>query len=232
MTNSNEVRLNSDKESIYKPLSFNDLQFNCNYDSANMALINASKVDFDDLRLIVCINGFTLDESYQIVELGFWSRKISGVIPFKSTKVWSKLNHMDKLTVNYLTNEYHGIELSKLKNQDALHQSDIFGAIRSIYHLCDDGVENRKLIGYLGNSWILDTFGKIGIGNYLVKLQEMFPNCEKFSIDNIRKDESYGTKDFAICGMHGDLNSGLMPNCARAISNYLADYCQKKSNKI
>lgn len=48
-----------------------------------MALIDGSKVDFDDVRLIICLNGFTINERYQIVELGFWSRKLSGVIPFK-----------------------------------------------------------------------------------------------------------------------------------------------------
>lgn len=57
---------------------FNSLQV-----SFIMALLNPCKVDFDEIRLIICINGFTIDEKYHIVELGFWSRKLSGVIPFK-----------------------------------------------------------------------------------------------------------------------------------------------------
>ena len=193
-----------------------------------MALINGSEVDFDDVRVVICLNGFSIENQFQIAELGFWSRNIKGVLPFKSTKAWTKLNHIDKITANYLTKEYHGIELSKMKDQEALNQNDIYGAIRAIYHLCDDGNENRKLIGYMGNQVLLDVLGKMGIGNYLVKIQDIVPSVS-FSMENIRKDEKYGRREFSICNLHNDLDSGLTPNCARAIANYLAAFCQRKS---
>lgn len=194
-----------------------------------MALINSSQVDFNDVRLIVCLNGFTINETFQIVELGFWSRKFSGVIPFKSTKSWSKLNHLDKLSVNYLTSEYHGIGLDQLKNQNALHQSDIFGALRAIYHLTDDGVKDRKLIGYLGNQCLLDILGKMGIGGYLVNIKEMC-SPTSISIDQIRSSQDYGWDDFEICNLHNNYvgNDFKFPVCAKSISCYLANYFMNK----
>ena len=196
-----------------------------------MALMNSSQVNFDDLRLIVCLNGFTINDQFQIVEFGFWSRKLSGNIPFKSTKVWSKLNHLDRLSVNYLTSEYHGIGLEQLKYQDALHQTDIFGSIRSIYHLCDDGVENRKLIGYLGNECLLELLGKLGIGNYPVKINDMYP-ASSIQIDEIRNNKLYGEiPDFEICKIHTQYNGNdfRYPVCARAIACFLAKFCEEKS---
>lgn len=191
--------------------------------------MNSSQVDFDDVRMIVCLNGFTINETFQIVELGFWSRKISGVIPFKSTKSWSKLNHLDRLSVNYLTSEYHGIGMDQLKYQDALHQSDIFGALRAIYHMTDDGVKNRKLIGYLGNQCLLEILGKMGIGNYLVNISELCPTSS-ISIDQIRSSEDYGWEDFEICNLHNNYvgNDFRFPVCAKAISCYLANFCMEK----
>lgn len=120
--------------------------------------------------------------------------------------------------------------MDQLKKQEYLHQCDVFGAIRTIYHLCDDGKDNRKLIGYLGNSCLLDIMGKVGIGNYLVKLQDMYPNCNKFSMNSIQKDENYGRRDFAICGLHKSLENGLPANCAKAVANYIGNLCQNFEN--
>jgi hypothetical protein len=56
--------------------------------------LNAKAISFDNIRLIVCVNGFTIENQFLVKEIGFWSRKQTGIIPFSAKKTFQKFKRI------------------------------------------------------------------------------------------------------------------------------------------
>ncbi len=74
-----------------------------------VASLNLSGITFDKIKLVICVNGYTVNDEFLFMEKGFWSRKLTGVIPFTPGKCYNNLSSVDRMTVNYLYNVHHGI---------------------------------------------------------------------------------------------------------------------------
>ena len=193
-----------------------------------MSLLNCKAVCFDDIRVIFCLNGFYIDEEFQVMEIGFWSRKVSGTIPFFSTKCFSKLKPKDKMSVKYLTNLHHGIDLTS-KFDKALSQADVVACLKSIYQISSDDNDSRVYIGYMNDNFFLNIAGKAGLGNLIVNIDKMYDEHAP-SNDVIMKDKNYGKGDYTLCLSHKKLENNQEPHCAGVKAKYLADFCSKKEN--
>ncbi len=62
-----------------------------------MAMVNARAVTFDEIRLIICVNGYTIKNDFVIREIGFWSRNMNSVITFSSRLIYNDLTSIDKI---------------------------------------------------------------------------------------------------------------------------------------
>lgn len=190
-----------------------------------MSLLNCKAVCFDDIRVIFCLNGFYIDEEFQVMEIGFWSRKITGSIPFFSNKNYSKLKSKEKISVNFLTNSHHGIEFNN-KFDKGFSQADVVSCIKYIYHVCSDDVKSRYYIGYINDRFLLNFVGKSGLGYMLVNIDQMY-NAPAPSNEEMLGSENYGKDDYKPCNLHKKLENNLEPHCVKVKAEFLADFCKK-----
>ena len=66
-----------------------------------MALVNPKKVNFDEIRVIFCLNGYYINHNFIVLEIGYWSRKLCGVIPFQANINSKNLSDIEKLSFQY-----------------------------------------------------------------------------------------------------------------------------------
>jgi hypothetical protein len=89
-----------------------------------VAILNANKVNFENIKIIFCVQGYSIN-SKNVREIGFWSRKNSGVIPFTLRTKFYKLSNEDKMSVNYLVKVHHRIPLNKQVNYELMNQEAV-----------------------------------------------------------------------------------------------------------
>ena len=202
-----------------------------------MAVVNSEKVKFEELRLIICINGFHVDDKYEVAELGFWSRKFSGKIPFITSKCYKNLKLFDRISNSYMSESVHGIDFNH-EFPESLNQTDLPGAIKTIVSLCGESFEsifterNKKCryIGYSDDFFAFNILAELGYGDRLVDINKMFKGSHGYLTSCIVKDEKY--KKYRVCPMHSEVDSGDPPICAKAKAKFLAQYCLEKSRKL
>ena len=131
-----------------------------------MALNNSKAFNFDEIRLILSANGFYVDGNFEILELGFWSRKCCGIIPFKTSKKFKSLSINDKNSALYYTKFFHGMDYEQ-KASNALNQNEIISTIKALYNLCGDNTM-QKMIGYINDSSIWHYIGSADLGDFVI----------------------------------------------------------------
>ena len=188
-----------------------------------MASLNLS---FDDIRLIICVQGYSLDSGFILREIGFWSHGFSGSIPFNCRVNKDQIDPKNQRTIYACEEEINGI---KLKNnfEFGLSISETKAVLRSLYHICDNS--NGKYIGICRDGHINGLLFKAGLGNYVYDLDNL--NQFKNSTDKCpsNKDLQYilksNPKQFSICKLHDRLRTDDVPICAKVKSEFLAEYC-------
>jgi hypothetical protein len=75
------------------------------------------------------------------MEIGFWSRKLTGIIPFTSGKCYNNLSSVDEMTINYFRVVHHGINF-KIQQFNAMNQKEAVASLRMLYNICTDDYGN------------------------------------------------------------------------------------------
>ena len=60
-----------------------------------------SRIDFEDIRIIFCVQGYSLDYKFVLREIGFWTRGLSGSVPFNCKINKNQLDVQTKRTKEY-----------------------------------------------------------------------------------------------------------------------------------
>jgi hypothetical protein len=194
-----------------------------------MALINAKAVSFNEIRVIICVNGYTVKNEFVVREIGFWSRNINSVIPFSSRITYNSLSSIDKTTINYLLNAHHGIGIKKQPNNGLL-PSETCGVIKSIYHMCSDKFDDSKriYIGYADDLNALQLLHKAGLSHLAINVKKLF-EIEPPSNAKITEMCHYGKGIYSPCSLHEDLMNQMPPLCAKVKSLILAEWIHEHS---
>jgi hypothetical protein len=174
-----------------------------------MASLNAKAISFDNLKLIICLNGYTVNEEFIVMEIGFWSRKLCGVIPFTSNKNYINLSSIDKMTVNYLYNVHHAINFNS-KPENGMHQKDAVAAFKILYNICTDdyGSNERKFIGYSNDPNTLSLLYKSGLSDVAVNIENIYDQKPP-SNNQIMTMSNYGKGCYKPCMLHQNLNNRI-----------------------
>jgi hypothetical protein len=200
-----------------------------------MAMLNASELNFEDIRVIFCVQGYSINNNYVVREIGFWSRGNSGVIPFTSRNKFNKLSNEDKMTVNYLVKAHHGIPLNKQINYGLMNHEAV-AAIKTLYHTFsnDDGGRKRNYIGICDDLNIFHLLNIAGLGHLVINLKKLYhkPEATIPSNDNILKIEEFGYCCLRPCELHNPLSNEKIPFCARTKAIILANWCKSINNSI
>jgi hypothetical protein len=198
-----------------------------------MALVNPSSLTFEDIRLILCVHGYTLENKFICREIGYWSRNGSGVIPFSCRVNPNRLNSKDRTTLRYLTKNFHGIDIRK-QLEIGLLQNEIRSVIRTLYLMSDDD-NNRKYIGICRDINVFTLCCSSGFQYLTINLENM---------NNISSESRVPTNDdllnlmenkynpYKICKIHNNLDNGKPVLCAGTKAKFLADYFIKSISEL
>jgi hypothetical protein len=198
-----------------------------------MAMFNAKEVNFEDIRIILCVQGYSINSKYVVREIGFWNRENSGVIPFTLRTKFYKLSNEDKMSVNYLVKVHHGIPLNKQVNYGLMNQ-EAAAAIKTLYHSCsnENSERERNYIGICDDMNIYHLLNIAGLGHLVVNLKNLYDKPETTipSNNNILKMKEFGYCCLRPCELHDPLSNENIPFCARTKAIILANWCKCMNN--
>ena len=183
-------------------------------------------IDFNDIRIIVCVQGYGLDYQYIVREIGFWFNGNSGSIPFNCKINRNHLDIPNQRIITYCEEKINGIRLKK-SIDSGLALSETRAVLRTLYHLNENS--KAKFIGVIPEDNITGLLYKAGLGSYVKDLNQLsiFKNSEGIPSNSIIKSEIENKSgEYKICKLHDfNLIDNSLPFCAKIKAEYLANYC-------
>jgi hypothetical protein len=203
----------------------------------NLLQINATMaslhLDFNDIRLIICVQGYSLVNQFVVREIGFWTRGFSGSVPFNCKINKNQLDVKTQKTIFALEEEIHGIKLKK-HVENGLTLSDTKTVLRTLYHMADNG--GGKYIGICRDENVSGLLYKAGLGSYVFEMD--FLTCFHNSMDHCpsNKDLQAILKNdpnkYVICSIHDRLRNNEFPICGKVKAEYIAEYCKEYEENV
>ena len=187
-----------------------------------MAALNLS---FDDIRIIFCVQGYSLDFQFIPREIGFWCNGFSGSIPFNCNIKKNQLDIRNQNIIHVLENEIHGIKLKKF-SENGLSLSESKAVLKTLYQI--GGNTKAKYIGICRDENINGLLFKSGLGKYVVELDFLNIFKKPGEICPSNQDLKLAMKNdpnkYQICEMHEKLWNEEQPLCAKVKAEFVADY--------
>ncbi|MGH7748209.1 MAG: hypothetical protein ACREQ5_26150 [Candidatus Dormibacteria bacterium] len=191
-------------------------------------LMATPRYNFDDIRIIICAHGYSLDYQYVVREIGFWTNGVSGSISFNCKINKRQLDGKTLRTIRCLEEEIHGIKLNK-RVDNGLALSDINAVLRTLYHMSDDN--KAKCIGICRDENIKGLLYKAGLGNYVVEIDNllMFDRTTDKCPSNpeLQIVMQNNPNKYVICNLHDNLKTYDYPICSKVKAQYIGEYCKE-----
>ena len=190
-----------------------------------MALYSPS---FEEIRIILCVQGYMLDYQFVLREIGFWSREKYGSIPFNCKINRNQLDTKNHKSVYFAENELHGIKL-KSSVEFGLTNCEVKTVLKTLYHMTETNNPKTKYIGIIRDENINGLLFKAGLGNLVVDMDnlDIIRNTKNTCPSNndywvmMKSDPTR----YKVCNLHEKLNIDYSPICAAIKAKYIADYC-------
>lgn len=197
-----------------------------------MAFFNAK---FEDIRLIVSIQGYQLNHQYIIREIGFWSQKMTGVIPFNCKLNLAQIDSTSEKNIHIAENEYHGIRLRKIL-ANALPSSDASAVIKCLYHLAKREDYEADYIGICKEENIAPIIFKAGLGKFILEIDylDIFQktNSKLLSLAEIKYLVSTDPIKYKPCTLHDNLRNNGLSVCAKVKCDIIVGQIIKMCTQI
>ncbi len=192
-------------------------------------------VRFDEIRVVLCVQGYMLDYQFILREIGFWSREACGSIPFNCKINRNQLDTRNHKSVYFAENELNGIKL-KTSVEFGLTNCEVKSVLRTLYHMTESNNVQAKYIGIIRDENINGLLFKAGLGNLVVDLDnlDIFRNTMYKCPSN--KDYWVMMKSdpfrYRICKLHDMLSIDSSPIRAAVKAKYIAEFCTEVINEI
>ena len=197
-----------------------------------MASSSLNVTDFSEIKIILCVQGYSLEHQYFIREIGFWTKGISGSIPFNCKLNEKKLDERSKLIIEESEKEINGIRLKK-RVEAGLALSEARAVLRTLYHLNSDSA--AKYIGICSDDYINGLLFNAGLGSYVRYLDNLFIlqskqiKCPTNEIIRMAMKQYPG--NYEVCHLHDHyLKNNEIPLCAKLKAEFIANFCLNMIN--
>lgn len=169
----------------------------------------------NDIRLILCVQGYYLEHQFILRELGYWYKGNCGSLPF-NCKI--NLNKLDCTNQNLIVKyeELHGMKLKK-NFENGLTISELKPVIKSLYHIAGLDNEIAKYICVVRNEYITSHLYNAGMGLYVTFLDQFHENINYIT----EEDYQNFVKENKTCNLHENVNDKF-PLCAAVKAKYIA----------
>ncbi len=192
----------------------------------------SSSVEFSDVKIILCVQGYSLDYQFILREIGFWTNNFSGSIPFNCKINKNQLDIKNQKTIFALEEDIHGIKTKK-PIENGLALSEIKSVLKTLYNLSNNS--NSKYIGICRDENINGLLHQAGLGKYVIEMDNL--NIFRDSINKCPSNADLKIilknqpNRYHICGLHDLLRDGSLPLCAKVKAEFIADYCRETINE-
>jgi hypothetical protein len=191
-----------------------------------MALLNNKNVKFNQIRLIVGVEGFEINNEFIVKEIGYATENHFDVIKLQYTNK-KQMSYFNRKKIYYLSNEHHGIDLYNNKNYWPKH-SDAASIIQTLYQITASKQNPEKTyIAYNNDIHIRTLIHKAGLDQVSVNVKDLFWSPIP-SLNTLKSEKVYNTGVYKICDLH-DLNSEKNFQCAKSKIKLLFDICVDKA---
>ena len=183
--------------------------------------------NFDDIKIILCSEGYNLDYQYIVREIGFWSNGFSASIPFNVKLNKNHLDEKNRREVLFCEEQLNGIKL-KRNFEYGLASSDIKLVLRTLFHMSYNN--SGKYIGISSSDHQLEgLLHKSGLGNHIVilerlKSQRVYAAFPDLSL--IRDSIQTNPNKYIVCQYHDRLRINQPPSCAKIRAEIIAEWCK------
>jgi hypothetical protein len=190
-------------------------------------------LDFNDIRIIICVQGYPLVNQFVVREIGFWTRGLSGSVPFNCKINKNQLDVKTQKTIFALEEEIHGIKLKK-QVENGLASSDTKSVLRTLYHMADNGF--GKYIGICRDENVRGLLYKAGLGSFVMEMDNLI--CFQNAMDHCpsNKDLQVVIKNdpnkYVMCSLHDRLRNNEFPICAKVKAEYIGEYCKEYDENV
>ena len=185
-------------------------------------------ISFSDIKLILCVQGYSLDYQFILREIGFWTNNFSGSIPLNCKINKNQLDIKNQKTIFALEEDIHGIKTKK-PIENGLALSEIKTVLKTLYNLSNNS--NSKYIGICRDENINGLLHQAGLGKYVIEMDnlDIFRDSSKKCPSNtdLKIVLKAHPNKYRICGLHDLLRDGSLPLCAKVKTEYIADYCRE-----
>lgn len=185
-------------------------------------------VDFSDIKLIICVQGYPLTTNYVIREIGFWSKDISGSIPFNVKINKDKLDIKSQQIISNAEETIHGMKMKK-SFDFGIAGSEFKAVLKTLFNMVNDNLKGG-FIGVQPGDRIIGYLHASGLGNYVTDLDYLNviqkANLKCPDDEMIRNVIKQHPEKFKVCSLHESLNINEPPLCAKVKAEIIANYCQ------
>lgn len=195
--------------------------------------MSSFNIDFSDIRIILCVQGYHLDYQFIVREIGFWCKDKSGSIPFNCKVNKNQLDCTNQQIITHSEEEIHGIKLKK-NFEFGLALSEVRAVLRTLYHI--NSGSDAKYIGIIGDDIMKGLLFKAGLGSYVIDVNYL--NVFKQTNTRCPTNEMIIThiklnpEKYSFCTIHERLKNNESPICARIKAEFIANYCLNFSKSI
>ena len=191
-------------------------------------------VSFDDIRIIFCVQGYSLDYQFVLREIGFWTPNFSGSVPFNCKINTNNLDLQSIKIINALEDTVHGIKVKK-SIDCGLSLSETKAVLRSLYHMNSWNCKAER-IGICRDPNINGLLYKAGLGKFVIDLDDLsiFKNTDDKAPSNkdLHNFMKKNPQKYTICSLHDRLKFDEQPICAKVKAEFIADYCMNYQKEI
>ncbi len=185
-------------------------------------------ISFDQIRVIIGCEGFTINNQFIPKEIGFCNDKLSSSIGLNFFNN-AKLKCDDILKSNFLYKFHHGLDIYRNSINWPKH-SDIESVLKTIYNISEDKNNPRKIyIGYNNDPNIRSLLHYAGLDHLAVNLYNIFNNLP--SVKSIKLFPYYGIGNYRQCYLH-DKHQYAKIQCAEIKCKILYEICLENYLKM
>ena len=182
---------------------------------------------FEDIRIIISVQGYQLNNRYIIREIGFWSPNLRGVIPFNCKLNLSQADSFGSKNIQIAENEIHGIKLRKIV-ENGLPSSEAYAVIKTLYHLTKRNDYDAVYIGILKDENISSVIFNSGLGKYVFEIETLellrFSNPNFPAFTDFKYIIGSELKKYKACKIHEKLRNNEQPLCAKNKAEIVANH--------
>ena len=185
---------------------------------------------FEDIRLILSIQGYQLNNQFIVREVGYWSPKLCGVIQFNTKLNLTRLDTFSIKNIHILENEIHGIKLKKIA-ENGMASSEVGSILKCLYQVTKIEGSRADYIGILREEKVSSILFKAGLGKYVLELEDLQilnkSNTSMPSFGDFKYIIGTEISKYKPCSLHEPLRTSETPICARAKAEIVANHLQQ-----